>query len=85
MRAGAQSDQVLAEERRLFESDAGLSYPEWQVPYRAALLDTDATQLLKQVEVAQAAVLTRLHALQGETDHHADLQMIKREKLGFLE
>lgn len=93
--AAIPSDQWLGQARQSIESETELSYPEWQVAYREALLEMNPTRLFKRVEVAQAAVLTRLHALQGETNHHAErhhlmqawrvLRMIKREKLGFYE
>jgi hypothetical protein len=80
---------------RFFDSDAELDYPRWQVPYRAAVLETDRILLFTKFEVAQAAVLTRLDELRRETDHHDErhqliqarrvLQIIKRTRLGFLE
>jgi MEDS: MEthanogen/methylotroph, DcmR Sensory domain len=95
MQAAIPSVQWLAQERQLVERDAALNYPEWQRPYRAAVLETDRGRLFKKVKVAEAAVLTRLHALQCETDHHVErhqlmrawrvLHLIKKEKLGFFE
>ena len=91
----AELKQVLLEAERLVQRDTSLRYPEWQGHYRVALLETDRNRLFKEVEVAEAAVLTRLQALPPETNSRAEraqlmhawsgLQMIKRRKLGFLE
>jgi hypothetical protein len=85
----------LAQERQLIKSNGGLSYPQWQPQYQAAVLETELTPLFKKVEVAQAVVLTRLHELRARTGHYAErqqlmqscriLQIIKRDELGFLE
>lgn len=95
MPAEIPSDRLLSQEQQLFESDAKLSYPDWQGDYRAAVLEMDLTRLFKNVEVAQASVLTKLHELQRETDSYPErhqlmqawrvLQIIKKEKLGFIE
>jgi hypothetical protein len=86
--------RVLLQAERLVQRDTRLLYPEWQSPYRAALLETDRKQLFKEVEIAEAAVLARLQLLPTESDDVAErrqllhawsgLQMIKKRKLGFL-
>jgi hypothetical protein len=88
-------DRLLAEEQKRLESAGRLIYPAWQSEYRDAVMEADTTQLFKKVEIAQAAVLTRLHELERETDHATErhqlmrawrvLQIIKRENLGFDE
>ncbi len=85
---------VLAQAEQLIKSEASLSNFEWQGPYRAALLETDRHKLFKQLEVAEAAVLTRLQALPPQGNHLSErrqlvdawtgVQMIKKGKLGFL-
>jgi hypothetical protein len=89
------SDRLLTQEQQLVESEAKLIYPEWQREYRTAVMEMDLTKLFKKVEVAQAAVLTRLHELQHDADHYPErhqlmrawrvLQIIKKEKLNFFE
>jgi hypothetical protein len=89
------SDRWLAQERQSLESLTKLDYPAWQGEYRAAVMEVDLTQLFKKVEVAQAAVLTRLHELKRDAEHHSErvelmrawqvLQTIKRDRLEFLE
>jgi len=59
---------LSVQERKFVESDAELDYPQWQQHYRAAVLETDRTLLFKKVEIVQAAILTRLDELRGETD-----------------
>jgi len=87
--------QVWAQAGQLMPSEDGLRYPEWQGKYRAALLETDRGKLFKKVEVAEAAILTRLDDLGPETNNSGErqelrharsgLQMIKQVKLGFFE
>jgi hypothetical protein len=88
-------DRLLAEEQTRFESATRLSYPSWQGEYGDAVMEADTAQLFKKVEVAQAAVLTRLDELQHQSDRATErhqlmrawrvLQIIKRDKLGFVE
>ncbi|HEX4424973.1 MAG TPA: MEDS domain-containing protein [Terriglobales bacterium] len=88
-------DGLLAENRRLLESGSRLSYPSWQGEYEDAVMEVDKAHLFKKVEIAQAAVLNRLHEFQYQTDHATErhqlmtawrvLQIIKQEKLGFIE
>jgi hypothetical protein len=87
-------DHVMAQAEELIRMDASLLYPRWQVPYRTTLVETDRSLLFKKVEIAEAAVLTRLHELQPGTENLAErqqltrartgLQIIKKHKLGFL-
>ncbi len=93
--AATEAERFSVEERKFVESDVELEYPQWQGQYRAAVLETDRTLLFKKVEIAQAAVLTRLDELRGETDQHPErrqlthawsvLQIVKRKKLDFVE
>jgi hypothetical protein len=46
-----------------------LRFPEWQTQYEAALLETDSDKLPKFVAAAEQAILGRLQALAGNTDH----------------
>ncbi len=87
--------QVWAQAEQVMQSEGGLRYPEWQGKYRAALLETDRGALFKRVEIAEAAILTRLEELGPETDNSGErqelrharsgLQTIKQAKLGFFE
>ena len=88
-------EEVMAQAAELIQGELRLRSPEWQGKYRAALLETDRAALFKKVEVAQAAVLTRLEQLRPETANLSEwyelvharsgLQIIKEEKLGFFE
>jgi hypothetical protein len=85
---------VIAQAAMLLSRDAILAYPEWEGHYRAALLETDRIKLFHALEVAEAAVLTRLQELQPGTENIAEgqqllnawsgLQIIKKHKLGFF-
>jgi len=46
-----------------------LRYPEWQVEYTEALLETDPSKLLERLKAAEAAISKRLEFLAGESDH----------------
>lgn len=90
---GSELNHVKAQAEQLIQKDAILPYPEWQGHYRTALMVTDRNNLFKKLEIAEAAVLTRLHELQPATEHLAErqqlllarrgLQIIKKHKLGF--
>lgn len=91
----AQADfrQISMQAERLMRSNRSLRYAGWEDHYRAALLETDRHKLFKRLEVAEAAVLTRLQALPSQADELAErtqlmhawsgLQLIKSRKLGF--
>lgn len=65
----------------------------WHEAYEAVLREGDTSTLFKLVEVAEAAVLTRLADLEGSPDHHSErqaleaagahLRTVKRERLKF--
>ena len=68
-------------------------YPEWQPAYRAALLELDPKQLPDRVIAAETAIFSRLQAISGNMDHHAErraiedalagLRVLKREALAY--
>lgn len=68
-------------------------YPEWQLPYREALLELDPKQLPERVIAAETAIFNRLQVISGNTDHHAErraiedalagLRVLKREALAY--
>jgi hypothetical protein len=70
-----------------------LRYPEWERPYRAALLEVDLKKLTEHVAEAEAAILKRLQQLSESQDEQAErqviqdaistLRVIKRESLNF--
>jgi hypothetical protein len=53
------------------------SSPQWQLEYEAALQETDHRTLFKQIEVAEAAILTRREVLVQSPDGLAERQQIK--------
>jgi hypothetical protein len=70
-----------------------LKYPEWQAVYNAALLATDEHELFIKVTHAETAIVRRLQALAGNSDHHeerlaisdatATLRKLQVQKLKF--
>jgi hypothetical protein len=68
-------------------------FPAWQSEYEAVLHETDTKRLFKCIEVAEAAVLTRLAAIGKDSAHHEERQaiddvlkhltLLKTEHLGF--
>ena len=65
----------------------------WQHEYEAVLHETATKRLFKCIEVAEAAILTRLEAIGKDSDHHAErkaidgvlthLTLLKTQRLGF--
>jgi hypothetical protein len=49
-----------------------LRFPEWQVQYEAAILETDNGKLSNVVAVAELAILNRMHALVGKAGHEKE-------------
>jgi hypothetical protein len=89
---GIELEEVMAQAEELLKEQIRLPYPEWQSHYIAALGETNRRALFKAVEIAEAAILTRLCVLQiatGDVERHQlkhayhGLQMMKRRKLGF--
>ena len=52
-------------------------YPEWQREYCAAVLELDPKQLTERVKAAESAIFTRLQAISGSADSHAERQAIE--------
>ena len=71
-----------------------LRFPHWQNEYEAALRETDHKMLFKQVEIAEATLLSRREALSRESHGRAEekeiagalerLLALKRDVLNFL-
>jgi hypothetical protein len=67
--------------------------PVWQSACQAVLKEPETNNLFKLVEVAEAAVRTRLAELRTSLDHHSErrslqeavryLQIVKRERLKY--
>jgi hypothetical protein len=53
--------------------DVVLKYPTWQVPYRAAVIETNPTLLKQKIAGAQQAAILRLKQLEHSADHHHEL------------
>jgi hypothetical protein len=51
--------------------------PRWKLDYESALQETDHKALFKRIEVAEAAILTRLEALESSTDGFPERREIK--------
>lgn len=58
-------------------SPAPLNHRGWKSAYDDALRETDTFQLFKLVEIAEAAILTRLDALAGGPDHRVERQALE--------
>jgi len=53
--------------------DVVLKYPIWQLPYRAAVIETNPTLLKQKISGAQQAVILRLKQLENSADHRHEL------------
>jgi predicted DNA-binding protein (UPF0278 family) len=70
-----------------------LKYPEWQNPFREALLELDREKLQSKMMKAEEAIFQRLQQLAETSDSHAErqaiedaisaLRVLKREKLNY--
>lgn len=86
-------ERLLAQERQHIQGQPGANCAGWERHYRAALLEADDIGLFEKVEIAQAAVLTRLREQQSEPCDSAErhrlrrawhiLQIVKKEELDF--
>jgi hypothetical protein len=91
--AEGELDEVRSQAEQLIRGEVRLDYPQWQRHYQSALLETDRNKLFKQVEIAEAALLTWIQTLPAGGENVAErhdlmkawsgLQMIKKEKLAF--
>lgn len=55
---------------------SNLEFPDWQVQYHAALLETDSKKLQERVLAAEAVIYLRLQVLIHSSDGHAERQAI---------
>ncbi len=53
--------------------DVVLKYPNWQEPYRAAVIETNPKLLKQKIAGAQQAAILRLKQLENSPDHHHEL------------
>lgn len=53
-----------------------LRFPEWQKPYRDAMLEFGEEKLPEKLKIAKAAIYQRLEALAGDSNHHEERQAI---------
>ncbi|HYU47408.1 MAG TPA: hypothetical protein VEK84_14660 [Terriglobales bacterium] len=53
-------------------SPSTFHFPEWQGPYKAALVETDCDKLQECIAAAEAAVLSRLQVLVGKAGHEKE-------------
>ena len=52
-------------------------YPEWQVPYQKALLETDKRTLEKKINIAEWKIFQRLQTISADADHHQERAAIE--------
>ena len=51
----------------------GLNYPIWQMPYRAAIIETNPKLLEQKIATAAQAVKLRFKELQNSADHRHEV------------
>ncbi len=71
----------------------GMQYPEWQKLCQDALVELDKDKLPERVAAAEAAIVSRLQAMeagddslkerQAIADALANLRVLKRESIGY--
>jgi hypothetical protein len=70
-----------------------LKYPDWQIPFRDALLEFDKNKLKERLTEVEMAIFNRQQALSRSSDSReerqaiedalATLRVLKRDSLGF--
>ena len=60
-----------------------LLYPEWQKPYRQAVVETDIGQMRQKIAYAEAIIVRRLRNISGDARHQAETAAIE-DSLAFL-
>lgn len=58
------------------KSDVDVRYSEWQKPYQQALIELDQKKLREHIAAAETAISTRLKAIAGSSNHHAEREAI---------
>ena len=53
-------------------SEPMLKYPNWQIPYRAAIIETNLILLTQKIASAEQAVKLRFKQLENGADHRAE-------------
>jgi len=56
--------------------DVVLKYPIWQVPYRAAVIETNPNLLEQKIATAAQAVKLRFKELENSADHHHEVMAL---------
>lgn len=85
--------QTAPMEQREYPQPEQLTYPEWQEPYKKALLELNPEKLTERVAAAEAVILNRLQELSSTSNHHAErramedalaaLRVLRRISPGF--
>ena len=88
----AQPSPVIPRSQGEHSMDA-MRYPEWQGPFREALLEIDREELQTKMMKAEEAIFVRLQQLAGSSDSEAErqaiadaisaLRVLKTEKLNY--
>jgi hypothetical protein len=70
-----------------------LRYPEWQTPYKEALLAVDEQELEDKIRFAEWKIFERLQTISVDSDHHQErsaiaeavnaLRVLKRDTLNY--
>ena len=58
-------------------SNVQLQYPLWQEAYRSALLELDNEKLKQRVAAAEALIVARRRAIEGDADHRDERHAIQ--------
>ena len=57
-------------------NDAELKYPQWQLPYREAILEVDRNRLPDKIQKAETIVLERLQTLEQRANGQEERQAL---------
>jgi hypothetical protein len=58
-------------------NDSELKYPQWQLPYREAILEFDRNRLPDKIQKAESAVRERLQVLEQRANGQEERQALR--------
>jgi hypothetical protein len=58
-------------------SSRKIKYPQWEPEFRAALLEPDREKLLERIELAEAAIFSRIQGLSASANDREERRAIE--------
>lgn len=77
------SENLMSQPSGEANSKLQLQYPLWQEAYRSALLELDSEKLKERVAAAEALIVARRRAIEGDADHRDERHAIQDALFGL--